>query len=465
MHKSPAFSAVTAAVIALFLIAPAGPASAASVAGTGIGYWEALTDGGVFAAGSALRIGGVGNLRAPIVGIAAQPGGKGYILAGADGGVFTLGTAKFFGSMGRTRLTRRVVGVAYSPTGNGYYLVAADGGVFTFGDAVFRGSTGAIALHAPIVGMAVTPTGKGYWLVAADGGVFTFGDAKFHGSAAAVHRAAPVVGMAPTRDGAGYRLAGRDGAIYAFGDAALLPPTSLPVQAPLSAIATSASGNGYLVMGKFGEVAAFGDAPSCNVWTGSTRTRQTGSGSLNTIGIAIPFAAASQGSFLAGSCGSASPAFGPTTPWRVDITRASHGSGFCEVAVRSAVPPGPPTDPGLDVLQVEVPGRLQMRSTQMAGARAVRIYAGACVAIARPGPGGTQSLPFGILHGGDTLPFTSARPITIDTPRTKAFCRLEVFRDADGTIVYNHNGPESHVVVAPGTYYVRSEPLCPVHVR
>jgi hypothetical protein len=99
----------------------------------------------------------------------------------SSGRVSAFGAAPRLGAP-RGELRAPLVGMAATPTGNGYWLVAADGGVFSFGDARFRGSTGAMRLHQPIVGMAATPTGNGYWLVAADGGVFSFGDARYRGS-------------------------------------------------------------------------------------------------------------------------------------------------------------------------------------------------------------------------------------------------------------------------------------------
>ena len=130
----------------------------------------------------------------------------GYYEVGADGGIFAF-NAPFFGSQGATHLNAPVVGMAATPGGNGYWLVAADGGVFTHGDAGFYGSQGATHLNAPVVGMAATPGGNGYWLVASDGGVFTHGDAGFYGSQGATHLNAPVVGMAATPEGNGYWLA------------------------------------------------------------------------------------------------------------------------------------------------------------------------------------------------------------------------------------------------------------------
>lgn len=216
------------------------PRAAVGVAATpsGRGYWVAGRDGGVFAfgamgpAGAFGAIGAGGAVGAPFRGSAAgaplggpveaivpTPSGLGYWLAAADGGVFAFGDATFAGSMGGTGLARPVVGMAATPRGKGYWLVGADGGVFAFGDAPFLGSAGGAKLARPVVGMAATPTGRGYWLVGADGGVFAFGDAAFSGGMGAAPLAAPVVGMAPSSTGDGYWLAAADGGVFSFGDA------------------------------------------------------------------------------------------------------------------------------------------------------------------------------------------------------------------------------------------------------
>jgi hypothetical protein len=98
--------------------------------------------------------------------------------------------------MGGKPLNAPIVGMAAAPGGGGYWLVASDGGIFSFGGAGFSGSMGGKPLNKPIVGMAAVPSDGGYWLVASDGGIFSFGDAGFSGSAAAFG-AQNVVGMAP----------------------------------------------------------------------------------------------------------------------------------------------------------------------------------------------------------------------------------------------------------------------------
>ena len=207
------------------------------------GYWQAGSDGGVFAYGDAPFWGSAGGLRlqAPVVGMAAAPGGGGYWLAAADGGVFAYGDAGFFGSAGGTRLNAPVSGIAATPDDGGYWLVGSDGGVFAYGDAGFFGSAGGTHLNAPVVGIAATADGGGYWLVGSDGGVFAYGDAPFFGSAAGFHLRVPVMGMAATPDGGGYWLVSSDSNVLTFGDAQYLGAATLPV---LAAPVVALAGNG-----------------------------------------------------------------------------------------------------------------------------------------------------------------------------------------------------------------------------
>jgi len=173
-------------------------------------------------------------LAAPIVGVATAPTGLGYWLAGADGGVFAVNGAAFFGSMAAAHLNAPIVGIAGDPGGHGYWLVAADGGVFALGGTVFAGSLGTTPLRRPVVGIAATPTGRGYWVASADGSVYPFGDAVFYGSRDQQPLNKPVVGIAATNDGLGYWLAAADGGVFAFGDAQMT--MSLADRPPLSPI-------------------------------------------------------------------------------------------------------------------------------------------------------------------------------------------------------------------------------------
>jgi hypothetical protein len=149
----------------------------------------------------------------PVVAMATTPSGLGYWLAAADGGVFTCGDAGFYGSEGGKPLAQPIVAMAATPSGKGYWLVAADGGVFSFGDAGFYGSQSGKPLDAPVVDVAATPSGKGYWLVAADGGVFSFGDAGFFGSEAGPGFPQPTAALVPSPDGGGYSLLSTEPAV------------------------------------------------------------------------------------------------------------------------------------------------------------------------------------------------------------------------------------------------------------
>jgi hypothetical protein len=198
-------------------------------------------------------------LNAPIVAIAATPGGTGYWLLGQDGGIFSYGSASFYGSTGALHLNQPVVGMAATPSGHGYWLVAADGGIFSFGDARFHGSTGNVHLNQPIVAMTPTPSGHGYWLVASDGGVFSFGDARFHGSTGGLAIGTTVAGITRTSSGQGYWIVGASGRVFSYGDAHPMPIVAAvsPVVAGLAA----PGGTGLWLVTRSGAVYATGSAP------------------------------------------------------------------------------------------------------------------------------------------------------------------------------------------------------------
>jgi hypothetical protein len=72
--------------------------------------------------------------------IERTPSGLGYWIAAADGGVFSYGDARFYGSMGGEDLASPIVGMTATPDGDGYWLLGEDGGVFAFGAARFYGA-------------------------------------------------------------------------------------------------------------------------------------------------------------------------------------------------------------------------------------------------------------------------------------------------------------------------------------
>jgi hypothetical protein len=225
---------------------PSTPIAAIAATRDGNGYWQATQDGNVYPFGDAglqdptapTSPADLGlHLVAPIVGMAATPdvaatggpgsgpSGLGYWLASADGGVFAFGDAPYRGSAATVPLHAPIVGIAPTADGGGYWLVASDGGVFSFGDASFFGSAAALPLNAPIVGIAPTVDGQGYELVAADGGVFTFGDAQYAGSLGGTTLEAPIVAIANAGSRLGYYLLDAIGNIISVGDAPALHTT------------------------------------------------------------------------------------------------------------------------------------------------------------------------------------------------------------------------------------------------
>jgi IPT/TIG domain len=239
----------------------------------GPGYWQAATDGGVFAFGSARFLGSVPgvlksgqSLNAPIVAMASTPDKGGYWLFAADGGVFAFGDADFYGSVpgvlkpGQV-LNKPIVAAEATPDGRGYREFAADGGVFDFGDAQFAGSLPGqgVVLSRPIDGAVSSPIGQGYWLVAGDGGVFSFGNAEFHGAAVGT-ATSNVVAMAVTPNGGGYWIFTAGGQVIAEGNAAANLGGAIAPSAPIVYGQGSSTGNGYWLFGSDGSVYPIGDA-------------------------------------------------------------------------------------------------------------------------------------------------------------------------------------------------------------
>ena len=146
---------------------------------------------GVTGTASAGRETSPATLDATVVAMAADAGGSGYWEAASDGGLFAAGSAAYDGSMGGHPLHAPVVGMAATPTGKGYWEVASDGGIFSFGAASYYGSMGEKPTGAPVIGLAVTPSGKGYWEATANGAIFSFGTARYMGAAKVTAPARP----------------------------------------------------------------------------------------------------------------------------------------------------------------------------------------------------------------------------------------------------------------------------------
>jgi len=241
-------------VLAVGPVAAGAFASSAASAQPGSGsvasFGDAATEGGPSAS----------QLVAPVVGMAATPGGGGYWLVAADGGVFSYGDAPFYGSEGGASLAVQVVGMAATPDGGGYWIVTDNGGVYDFGNAPNEGSGAGGSLNAPVVGISADATGTGYWEVAADGGVFSFGSAAFFGSMGGQPLNQPVVGMAVDPATGGYWLVAADGGVFAFNAPFYGSMGGTPLNQPVVGMVAAPGGGGYWLVAADGGVFSFGRA-------------------------------------------------------------------------------------------------------------------------------------------------------------------------------------------------------------
>jgi hypothetical protein len=219
------------------------------------GYFEAASDGGIFAFTAPFH-GSMGGkpLNAPIVTAAADPLTGGYYEEASDGGIFAF-TAPFHGSMGGKPLNAPIVGMAVDTRTGGYWLVASDGGIFAF-TAPFLGSMGGKPLNEPIVGMAFDPMTGGYWEVASDGGLFSFG-APFLGSMGGKPLVKPIVGMTFDSLTDGYYEVASDGGLFAFTAPFHGSMGGKPLNEPIVGMAFDYATGGYWEVASDGGLFAF----------------------------------------------------------------------------------------------------------------------------------------------------------------------------------------------------------------
>jgi hypothetical protein len=219
------------------------------------GYFEAASDGGIFAFTVPFH-GSMGGkpLNAPIVTAAADPLTGGYYEVASDGGMFAF-TAPFHGSMGGKPLNAPIVSMAFDTRTGGYYEVASDGGIFAF-TAPFHGSMGGKPLNEPIVGMAFDPSTGGYWLVASDGGLFAF-TAPFKGSMGGKPLVKPIVGMTYDTLTGGYYEVASDGGLFAFTAPFHGSMGGKPLNEPVVAMAFDYGTGGYWEVASDGGLFSF----------------------------------------------------------------------------------------------------------------------------------------------------------------------------------------------------------------
>ena len=237
---------------------PTGSANAGLLETTGTapaGYFEAASDGGIFAFTVPFH-GSMGGkpLNAPIVAAVADPLTGGYYEVASDGGIFAF-TAPFHGSMGGKPLNEPIVGMTFDTRTGGYYLVASDGGLFAF-TAPFHGSMGGKPLNEPIVGMAFDPLTGGYWEVASDGGLFAF-TAPFLGSMGGKPLNQPIVGMTFDTLTNGYYEVATDGGLFAFTAPFQGSMGGKPLNEPVVGMAYDYGTGGYWEVASDGGLFAF----------------------------------------------------------------------------------------------------------------------------------------------------------------------------------------------------------------
>lgn len=195
-----------------------------------------------------------------VVGI-ANAGSSGYWEAATDGGVFAF-NATFYGSAGGQNLSAPIARITATGDNGGYWLVGADGGVFNYGDAPFDGSIPGVGGSGGPQTVALVPdlsTG-GYWEIDADGGVFSF-NSTFHGSLPGLSIATLGVVDAGPYGTDGYCMLWNTGRVDCFTSGGHFEPVG-PVDSPLTnpAVAFSVATNGGIwVVTRTGTVNAYGN--------------------------------------------------------------------------------------------------------------------------------------------------------------------------------------------------------------
>lgn len=143
------------------------------------GYWQARSNGRVWAFGDARRYSANGNSAATehdswVVAVNATPDAGGYWTLSLSGRLVSYGNAGWYGDLDGQRFD--TVDFAPTPSGHGYYLLCTDGSVHCYGDAVSYGNatvSGTMPSGARVKAQSIEshPVTQGYWVLLSDGTV------------------------------------------------------------------------------------------------------------------------------------------------------------------------------------------------------------------------------------------------------------------------------------------------------
>lgn len=124
-------------------------------------------------------LGGVPTLDLPLLyACAMTPDGFGYYQAASDGQIFAFGSAELYACNEDDFHTEDLIGIRTTPSGLGYWTLDSSGKILSYGDAEHFGDLQRDELD--VRGFAINPAGDGYWIILANGGIWNFGGATEH---------------------------------------------------------------------------------------------------------------------------------------------------------------------------------------------------------------------------------------------------------------------------------------------
>lgn len=244
----------------------------------GLGYYQAASDGQVFAFGSAqLYDPNEDDIHTEdVIGFRVTPSGEGYWTLDSSGKIISYGDAEHHGDLMREELDVRAF--ATTTSGDGYYVLLANGGIWEFGGAPLVNSPiwgGTLPNGQPksAASIEVHPDADILWVLYTDGTLFDAVSGNVYGQAPALNGAG-----AATSDY--YRIvraaAGGDGALVVsakgrvtvlglgtdFGDAVAYPPEDATYGAVWDILPTRFPGDdGYAIQHADGNLDFFADFP------------------------------------------------------------------------------------------------------------------------------------------------------------------------------------------------------------